>query len=573
MEWKEVRIDPGARQSLFEHRIGSNRVVKSPPMRQFRPWQEVHAGDVGSAMRKRVTILDLATKFSAKNVYARVANANFASIMPQVIAAWCEELGHEVTFVCYTGFEDLNALVAQDTDAVFIAAFTRLAHTAYAISNLYRKRGVVTVLGGPHARAYPEDALKYFDYVVGFTDKETVDEVLRELAPRPRFGRWLSAARQPASLPALAARWKFVEATIAKTPFAKIVPMIGSMGCPYTCSFCIDSVVDYQPLPFEQLSEDLRFLLTKIRRPLVGWHDPNFGVRFDNYMDAIEKTVPAGRIRFFAESSLSLLSEAHLKRLRKNGFIGMLPGIESWFDFGAKSKSGRSSGMDKVRQVSESVNTVLRYIPYVQTNFVLGLDSDHGDAPFELTKRFLDMTPGAFPVFNLLSAYGRTAPLNLELQRADRVVPVPFPFIGSSVATNVKPLNYAWQDIFRLTADLTRYAFDGTRLWRRFAANPGLIPRSYHLLRGNVARKRVEDQGRMPGLLDSDPEMLPFFEGTSRKVPRFYLARLRRSLGPLWEALPPGAIHHDQNAYRKDPGGYKVVNKPVRATPRRALVA
>jgi hypothetical protein len=425
-----------------------------------------------------VTVLDLATKFSAKSVYARVMNPNLASIMPQVIAAWCEELGHHVTFVCYTGFEDLKALVAQDTDAVFIAAFTRSAHTAYAIANLYRQRGTVTILGGPHARAYPEDAAKYFDYVLGFTDKQSVDEVLRELAPQPDFGRWLSAARQPSSLPAVAARWKFIEATIAKTPFLKIVPMIGSMGCPYSCSFCIDSVVDYQPLPFDQLSEDLRFLLSKLRRPFVGWHDPNFGVRFDDYMDAIERAVPAGRMRFAAESSLSLLSEARLKRLERNGFIAMLPGIESWFDYGAKSKTGRSSGLDKVRQVSDHVNTVLRHIPYVQTNFVLGLDSDRGSEPFELTKRFFDMAPGAIPVLNLLTAYGRSAPLNLELQRADRVVPVPFFFVGSSLAMNVRPLNYEWQDIFRHTAELTRYALSGARVWRRFAANPGLVPRS-----------------------------------------------------------------------------------------------
>ena len=84
--------------------------------------------------------------------------------------------------------------------------------------------------------------------------------------------------------------------------------MIGSMGCPYTCSFCIDPVVDYQPLAFEQIREDLRFLLGQMRRPRVAWHDPNFGVRFNDYMKTIEEAVPAGRIDFIAESSLSLLS-------------------------------------------------------------------------------------------------------------------------------------------------------------------------------------------------------------------------------------------------------------------------
>ena len=79
-------------------------------------------------------------------------------------------------------------------------------------------------------------------------------------------------------------------------------------------------------MDFEVLREDLRFLLTRFKRPLVGWHDPNFGVRFDDYLDMIEDAVPSGSIDFVAESSLSLLSEPHLKRLKRNSFKGVLPG-------------------------------------------------------------------------------------------------------------------------------------------------------------------------------------------------------------------------------------------------------
>ena len=57
------------------------------------------------------------------------------------------------------------------------------------------------------------------------------------------------------------------------------------------------------------MKEDLRFLLGVMKRPRIGWHDPNFGVRFDDYMGAIEEVVPHDRIDFIAESSLSLLSE------------------------------------------------------------------------------------------------------------------------------------------------------------------------------------------------------------------------------------------------------------------------
>src|SRR5262249_40982761 len=152
-----------------------------------------------------------------------------------------------------------------------------------------------------------------------------------------------------------------------------------------------------------EITEDLRFLARTLRRPRVVWHDPNFGVQFDRYLDAIDAAGPPGTFDFLAESSLSLLSEPHLKRLARSGFKALLPGVESWYELGNKSKTGSRTGMDKVRQVSAHVNTIQRYVPYVQANFVLGLDSDEGDDPFELTKRFVDLSPGAFPGYSLLS--------------------------------------------------------------------------------------------------------------------------------------------------------------------------
>jgi hypothetical protein len=261
-------------------------------------------GKGGHIRRRKIAILDIVARSPTRALYARVMHANLASIMPQVIGVWCEELGHEVHLECYTGFEDLSEIIPHDIDILFVGAFTQAAQLAYAISAMARKRGAVTVLGGPHARCYPQDSQKYFDYVLGFTDKEILRTVLEEAAPHRPLGRHLEAKRQPPSLPGVRERWKFIEPTIRKAPTFKIVPMLGSLGCPYTCSFCIDSTVDYQPLALEQLRDDLRFLLTKMKRPRVGWHDPNFGIRFTEQMNAIEEAVPPGSIDFLAESSL-----------------------------------------------------------------------------------------------------------------------------------------------------------------------------------------------------------------------------------------------------------------------------
>ena len=313
----------------------------------------------------RIGIVDLVAKGPNPRlaVFPRLMNANFAAIMPQVIGAWCEQLGHDVHLVCYTGFEDLSKELPQDVDLVFIGGFTEAAQMAYALSNRFRSQGAITVLGGPHARCYPQDAAQYFDYVLGFTDKALISDLLRDCEPHRPIGVELNAAKQPASLPGVRERWKFIEPTLKKAPLIKIVPMLASMGCPYTCSFCIDSTVPYQPLEMDVIKEDLRFLKNKFKRPLIGWHDPNFGVRFDDVMDAIEEAAPIGSFDFAAESSLSLLSEPHLKRLAKNGFKALLPGIESWYDLGNKSKTGKNTGLHKVKQVSEHVNTIMRYIP------------------------------------------------------------------------------------------------------------------------------------------------------------------------------------------------------------------
>ena len=478
-------------------------------------------------------------------------NANLASIMPQIISVWCEEEGHEVKFVCYTGFEDIMTELPTDVDLVFVSAFSQAAQLSYAISNYYQQKGVITVLGGPHARCYPQDSQKYFDYVLGFTNQELIKDLLKDVSRHRPMGVHLESAKQPETLPGVRERWKFQQITLQKAPTIKIVPMIGSLGCPYTCSFCIDSTVDYQPLGFEQITEDLKFLLTQYKRPRIGWHDPNFGIRFDDYMDAIEAAGAPDRIDHIAETSLSLLGEPHLKRLQANGFRAILPGVESWYDMGNKSKSGKNKGQDKVKQVSEQVNMILRYIPYIQTNFVLGLDTDEGDEPWELTKKFVDLSPGAFPGYSLLSAFGQAAPLNLEYQKVGRVLPFPHHFLNNHHAMNVKPRNYSWPEFYDRVLDVAKYTFSWRAILNRFRALKQPIPRWMNVLRAVSSEGfgRIKYYGKVREMLDSDIPVRRFFEGETRELPRFYVDRIKHDLGPMWNWLPQGALMHDENAY------------------------
>jgi hypothetical protein len=111
----------------------------------------------------KIGIIDLVSKGPTNTLWSRIMHANLASIMPQVVAVWCEQEGHEVKLICYTGLEKLDQELPQNVDLVFICSFTQAPLLSYALSNYFRSKGTVTVLGGPHARCYPDDAVKYFD--------------------------------------------------------------------------------------------------------------------------------------------------------------------------------------------------------------------------------------------------------------------------------------------------------------------------------------------------------------------------------------------------------------------------
>lgn len=498
-----------------------------------------------------IGVIDLVAKGPTHTLWAKIMNANLASIMPQIVANWCEQEGHNVNLICYTGREDLRKELPEDIDIVFISSFTQSALLAYALSNYFRSQGVVTVLGGPHARCYPDDSIKYFDYVLGFTHKSTIIEILKNYTPRQTTGIMLSEVNHPSDLPGLKERWKFIEPTLKKSPFLKVVPMLGSMGCPYSCPFCIDATVPYQSLNFEMMKGDLRFLLTKFKKPLVAWHDPNFGIKFGETIDAINSVAPPHSFRFIGESSLSILTEEHLKKLKQAGFVALLPGIESWYDLGNKSHTSRVTGEEKVNQISDHIKMIFRHIPYVQTNFVLGLDSDSGSEPFELTKKFIDKTPAAFPGYSLITAFGEAAVLNLEYQKSGRVLPFPFYFLNNHLAMNLKPKNYSWPDFYNKVIDLTEYTFSAKSIYRRFMANSGFTPKWMNLMRAISSEGfgRLKFYRQIRNNLLHDNSFRKYFEGESQQLPAFYKDIIKKSMGIWWQWLPQDALSHDQNAY------------------------
>src|SRR5262249_22383534 len=169
------------------------------------------------------------------------------------------------------------------------------------------------------------------------------------------------------------------------------------------------------------------------------------------------------------------------------------------------------------------------------------------------TKRFLDLAPGSFPAYSLLSAFGRAAPLNLEYQRAGRVLPFPFTFLNNNHAMNVRPANYRWTEFYDHLVDLSEYSFSPQMIGRRLVATGGGVPPWVNVGRGMAAGGwgRARFRRTIRRLLDTDPGVRGFLEAETDELPAFYADRIRRDLGSLYQFLPAGAAMHDPNAYLK----------------------
>lgn len=477
-----------------------------------------------------VGILDLLTNTPMEPWFqSHVMAPNFASIMPQCIAVWSEELGHRVHYETFTGREELTDCMPGELDVLFISCFSRSSYLAYAISSAFRKKGVVTVLGGPHARSFPEHSREHFDYVCQLTDKELVRGLLQS-PERQQLAVVLSASRQPTSLPGVRARARFIDVGMQKgTSLFRVVPMIGSLGCPYECSFCIDAPIPYQAMPEQQLVDDLRFAQERYgHNTVVGWHDPNFGVRFANVMGAIEASGTS--LMHVAESSLSLLKGDRLEALRKANFVAMLPGVESWYECDAKGGTGKLTGNEKVEHVAEHVNRILSYIPCVQANFVIGLDSDNGDEPWRLTKRFIDLAPGVIPGYSLISDF-QNAPMSATLAAQGRLTQVPFPLLDNNFAINVTLKNYSPIEYYDRLIDLMAHSWSWSANFRRARANRRWPVRLLNFGRAlSEGRGRLAHYRRMRQRLVEDPQLGAFAVGEAKHPPAFFFQAIREQL-------------------------------------------
>jgi hypothetical protein len=483
----------------------------------------------------RIGILELMSAGATHNwghsVYNSLVTKQYASIMPQAVSAWCRNLGHEVFYATYYGNRDPKTLLPKNLDVVFISTYTQAAALAYALAKLYRREKTLTVIGGPHAKQFPEDCLRFFDVVVGDCDRTLITEILRD-KPRAQI---LTSGRTLNVIPGIEERLPEIRTSTfwggKPFPFTSI-PIITSTGCPNSCDFCIDWNNPYTLLPLDQLEADMRFVSQHFPGVLIGLHDPNFAVKFEQVFGVLEKIPRRKKHTYIMETSLTTLRGPRLERLKNLGNFYIIPGIESWKSYSNKVGAGSViSPQAKMNQVIEQFNNIRPFVSGIQANFIFGLDVDEGDEPVELTREFASRVPFVMPNFNIPVPFGNT-PLYEKYMSENRILTA-MPFSFYYVPYLVSRLkNYTAPVYYEKLIQLISFVSSRNMLMRRLKSSPSPFPAGYNLVKTLGNRQMIGRLKEILTLLKTDRQFRAFHEQETDVLPEFYHHKYEDLLGP-----------------------------------------
>jgi hypothetical protein len=495
--------------------------------------------------RLKIGVLDLLSGETNGGVAARpyglIYRRMFYGVMPQVVAAWCRRRGHQVHYATYFGQCRPERLMPAGLDLVFISAFTEAAALAYALAVLFRQDGVRTVLGGPHARSFPNDARRFFDAVVVSCDATAIENILCGEYPPGAI------VRVPGTLlhiPSLEERRADIDraTTIAGRHWGiSVVPLLASTGCPYACDFCVDWNNPYLARSQDELQGDLGYASRALPGRLLAFHDPNFGVRFDQILDAFVGIGPEHRNPYLIETTLSILKKDRLDRLAQTNCVFVAPGVESWSDYGAKAGTGRRTRHAKLEHVVAQFDVIAAHIPEVQANFMFGNEADSGEEPIELTREFIRLRPRICPVISYPLAYGGTL-LRETLRLEGRLLPLPSIYYFTPLPS-FRVKHYAPAAFYAGLISLLQASVAARVVATRLAACDGVAMRLMHLLRAFAINAYVRELRAFLSVLRTDSSVARFADGTNASVPAYFDRLLDSRLGRYAVLLAEPARH------------------------------
>ncbi|MFC1867409.1 B12-binding domain-containing radical SAM protein [Thermodesulfobacteriota bacterium] len=221
--------------------------------------------------------------------------------------------------------ENVEPFEYREADIVGITAFTSSVNRAYQIAQIYREKGIPTVMGGIHVSMMPDEALRFCDSVVIGEAEGIWPNVLEDFEAgslqKQYRGSWVDLETLP-----------IPRRDILQHPHYRWGSIQTSRGCPMNCSFC--SVTAFNGRRFRRRSLDAvieelgqipqRWVMLTDDN-IIGYGEKDLEWTYAFFSRILEKGI--NKI-FFAQTSIIFSEDRELIRLAARAgvrivFIGM----------------------------------------------------------------------------------------------------------------------------------------------------------------------------------------------------------------------------------------------------------
>ena len=315
---------------------------------------------------------------------------------------------------------EIQAIIDIRPHLIALSSLTARIKETYRLATRFRGEGIAVVVGGLHASAMPEEAMRYADSVVQGEGEQLWPVLLNDFENNQLKPLYSSLTHRSYSC----------DFSTYRTPRYDLLDcskynrltLQTTRGCPLHCSFCAASrtISTYKKKPIELIEKELNTIHALWSNPFVELADDNTFVdkKWSKKLLRLFEKYP---MKWFTETDISIAYDDELlKLLRASNCAQVLIGFE------AASREGLN-GIDrnnwKYRQFDNyyrAIDKIQSYGISVNGCFILGFDTDTVDT-FKETEQFIKNSSLAEVQITMLTPFPGTI-LYQQLKNEGRLV-------------------------------------------------------------------------------------------------------------------------------------------------------
>jgi len=278
--------------------------------------------------------------------------------------------------------ENLGCKIDFDSDAdlvILLSVITSAAPKAYRIAKIFKNKGKIVGMGGPHPSVAPKEALEFCDFV-GIGEMEGYWPNILKDVEKGKLKK-IYENKEPVNLDGLPYPDRGILENMKKRGhkhnYLTTQIMYTTRGCPYGCAFCTVSNIygkKYRTRPVKAVIDDiLKHNGRKLNFAFFIddniWAVPSYAKEL--FREMIKNKV---RLKWLSQASLTQAMDPELLKLaKKAGCSALYIGFES---VNPESLKETNKGFNKPEEFIKKADAIRRAGIPIVGSFVFGFDSD-----------------------------------------------------------------------------------------------------------------------------------------------------------------------------------------------------